>query len=184
MNEFELKIIDVNPNEVRTQLKKLGAKHMANLHYKRLVFPLKAKKGTAKWFRLRTDDKKHTLTLKINKGKAISSTKEYEVMIDDFREAARLLCAAFQERYYEENSRELYSLDKAEITIDKAPFIPHYVEIEAKNEKEVNRVYGKLKIGGKRFGNVPTSVVYKHYGLDAFEVAKRNESKLKKLIGK
>ncbi len=182
MKEYELKILGIKPTEARKRLLHLGAKKTGHFHYKRIIFPLKGKKGENRWFRLRSDGKKHVLTLKINVGHSISDTQEYEVAVQDFNKCAKLLCSAFQDRYYEENDRELYSLEGAEITIDKWPYIPYLAEIEAHSAKKVKEMYKKLKISGKPFGNVPAGEVYKHYGLDVREMAKKNEKKLRAII--
>lgn len=181
--EYEIKVLDVDVKEVRNRLKALGARKIRHIHYTRLVFPLWHTAEEHGWIRLRTDGKITTLTLKENRGKAISGTKEYEVKVDDFRETARILCKAFPNGTYEENLRELYALDGAEITIDSWPDIPPYVEIEGSSPKHVMKLYKKLDIKGLYFGNRTTGVVYDHYGLDWEKIfIERNAKKLSALI--
>ena len=181
-NEFELKVLDINPGEVRQKLRKLKAKRVAFIKYRRIVFLIKGKKGQKIWIRLRTDGKKHTMTLKDSRGWSISSMKEYEVKISDFKEAARILAKALPRNFYEENTRELYKIGDTEITIDKYPFIPPFVEIEAKTVEGVERMFRKLNITGKRFGNAPGGEVYTYYGLDNWKIHSRHNKKLKKLL--
>lgn len=180
--EIELKILEVDPKEVRRNLNRIGAKLIGKYNFKRLVFNVLNTKGRHLWLRLRTDGKDTTLTLKDNKGKDLLSTDELEVSVSDFKIAAKILSAAFKNILYEENKREEYTLGKAHITIDFLPFLKPYVEIEAESPDNVLSIFKKLKIKGKPFGNAPASEVYKLYGMDYKKVAGRNYEKLKRLL--
>ncbi len=180
-NEFELKVIDIKPDEVRRRLSEIGAKFIAKHHYRRLMVRLKEGKPT-RWMRIRTDGKTSTMTMKERYGRGIEQTYEYEIEISDFAKAAKILGRLFKNIIYEENTREEYRIGNATITIDKWPGIPPFMEIEGRDKKSVVNLFKRLGVSGKEFGNVPASEVYKHYGLDFVEVAKKNERKLKKLV--
>ncbi len=175
--EYEIKVLDVDVREVKRRLKELGARRTRSIRYTRLMWHLWCTKKEYGWLRLRTDGRTHTLALKQNIGKAISGTKEYEVEIGDFKEMTRVLCKTPPGALYEENTRELYVLDGAEVTIDKWPDILAYVEIEGSSPKHVMALYKKLWIKGIYFGNRTTGIVYGHYGLDIDKIERERNSK-------
>ena len=180
--EIELKILDVDKRETMSRLRKFGAKRIGTLDFKRVIFFVKKSSDAAVWLRLRTDGKRHTLTLKEQYGSGLSQTNEYETEVKDFREAARILCRSFNRFVYEENKRIEYSLDGIEITLDKWPYLPWLVEIEGKTEKEVMGMYKRLGIKGRPVGNINASKAYSLYGLDFERIAGRNRKKILKLI--
>lgn len=132
--------------------------------FRRWVFSLSDKKAYDSFIRIRTDGKSSTLTYKFRKGKGLRNTKEIETSIGDFNKAAQILSKAVKENYYQENWREMYSYNGLEITINKWPGIPPYIEIEGSTAKEIKECIKKLHINGKVIGNVSTIKVYEHYG--------------------
>lgn len=179
--EIELKIMDVDKGEVLKRLKSLGARHIGTYDFRRIIFVLD--KSKSKWLRVRTDGKKHTLTMKVRTGGArLTGTEEYEVEVSDFVETARMLCKIYKDPLYEENKRIEYSLKGAQVTIDKWPEIPWFVEIEAKRADEVRKVQKLLHIKGRPVGNISAADGYRMYGLNLFKIAGRNRAKLDRLI--
>ena len=145
------------------------------MHFKRINYLFEKKGKKIKWIRLRTDGRKHTITFKEQIGSGINQTTEYETEVMDFKIAAKILCKAMNKCLYSESTRIPYTLKGAEITIDKAPLIPWYVEVEGKSEKHVRSVQKLLDIKGKDVGNIAGSKVYELYGMDYVKVAKRND---------
>jgi adenylate cyclase class 2 len=132
--------------------------------FRRWVFSLSDKKAYDSFIRIRTDGKSPTLTYKFRKGKGLRNTKEIETSIGDFNKVAQILSKALKEKYYQENWHETYSYNGLEITIDKWPGIPPYIEIEGPSVKKINDCIRKLHIKGKVIGNVSMIKVYEHYG--------------------
>ncbi|MDE1824877.1 MAG: CYTH domain-containing protein [Candidatus Micrarchaeota archaeon] len=179
--EIEMKVIGIDRREVLGRLKELGARYIGDYRFKRLVATIDDRPGSMKYVRLRSDGKVHTLTLK-QRGKKGTDPDEFEVKVSDFKEAARILSRIFVHLLYIESKREEYSLWSTQITIDKLPQIPHYIEIEGKSRRQILRVYRKLMTSGKPFGNVPSSAVYEHYGLDYKKVGNIVGTKLRRIL--
>ena len=61
--EYEIRVLEINVEEMTKKLEKMGAKKVGEFEQKRYVYDLKpAEEG--KWIRLRTNGKKTTLTYK------------------------------------------------------------------------------------------------------------------------
>lgn len=198
--EIELLIVGINREEVSRKLKALRAKYHGKKNLKRVTFQL-ARSGAIKdtksfskndsyhtsWIRVRTDGRRATLTLKEQRGTGMSKRKEYETEVGDFASAVRILRMALpgSEYIYAENSRETYTLDNAEITINKWPYLPYTLEIEGSSERLFNSVYKKLGIREKPSPNLAVSdrEFYKLYGIDYGKIERMNKQKLDRLLG-
>ena len=139
--EIEVKFLDINHNDIRSKLKKLGAvqTHKRTLH-KRKVYDYAdgslEKKGG--WVRLRDEGDKITLTYKQNdtdqNGRVIK-THENEVIVSSYSEADALLHSiGLKEKSTQENYREVWrvSIDGSivDIMLDEWPFVKPFVELE------------------------------------------------------
>ena len=139
--EIEVKFLDINHNDIRSKLKKLGAvqTHKRTLH-KRKVYDYAdgslEKKGG--WVRLRDEGDKITLTYKQNdtdqNGRVIK-THENEVIVSSYSEADALLQSiGLKEKSDQENYREVWrvSIDGSivDIMLDEWPFVKPFVELE------------------------------------------------------
>ncbi len=139
--EIEVKFLDINHNDIRSKLKKLGAvqTHKRTLH-KRKVYDYAdgslEKKGG--WVRLRDEGDKITLTYKQNdtdqNGRVIK-THENEVIVSSYSEADALLQSiGLMEKSDQENYREVWrvSIDGSivDIMLDEWPFVKPFVELE------------------------------------------------------
>ncbi|MGA3020460.1 MAG: hypothetical protein ABSD68_00735 [Candidatus Micrarchaeales archaeon] len=184
--ESEIAILNINKKEVVKRLHELRAKHTGKHRFRRIEFVLRGDiKGDHSWGRIRTDGKKTTMTVKETHGKGgFTSMSEHEVNVDDFEETVRIMKRLVNSKifFYFENTRDAYLLRKSQITIDKWPKIPTFVEIEASSMKEVKDIYKLLKIRGRLVGNLPMHKIYGFYGLKFREVMEKNEPKLKKIL--
>ncbi len=184
--ESEVIILDVDRKEVARRLRELRAKRTGTYAFRRMEFLLKGSvKGAHSWGRVRTDGKKTTITLKEMQGKGgFTPMNEYEVGVDDFEEAMRIMDRLVRPKLatYFENTREAYSLGKAQVTIDKWPEIPAFMEIEAPTMGEVKRAYGLLGIKGRLVGNSPIHKIYGMYGLEFEEVMSKNGPELRRIL--
>ena len=139
--EIEVKFLDINHNDIRSKLKKLGAvqTHKRTLH-KRKVYDYAdgslEKKGG--WVRLRDEGDKITLTYKQNdtdqNGRVIK-THENEVIVSSYSEADALLQSiGLMEKSDQENYREVWrvSIDGSivDVMLDEWPFVKPFVELE------------------------------------------------------
>lgn len=164
--ECEIRILDVDVDEVINKLNELGAKKVGEYDFKRYVYGIiPEQKG--KFIRLRTDGKKTMLAYKEKSYTSMSSTKELEMEIEDFSKAHMFLKSiGFEENKYIENKRITYSFGEVEIDIDCYPMIPPYVEIEASNEDIVNEFIDKLGLRGHVLTVESLKKIYGRYNID------------------
>lgn len=167
--EYEATFTNINKDEVRARLKKTGATLIKpEFLQKRLNFDLPSGheiKGG--WLRVRAEDDRVTMSLKIIDGDKIEDQQEICLYIDNFSEGIKFLKSiGCREKAYQENRRELWNLDQVEIAIDEWPYLEPYVEIEGSSEEEVKAVSAKLGFAYEKaiFGSV--DIQYnKKYGL-------------------
>lgn len=145
--EYEATFTDINKGEIRKKLKKVGAKLVKpEFLQKRVVFNLpKGHEISGGWLRVRDEGDKITMSLKIVDGEKIEDQKEICLKIDNFKEAENFLIKiGCRKKSYQETKRELWVLNRVEITIDEWPFLEPFVEIEGRSEKKVKAVAEKL----------------------------------------
>lgn len=145
--EYEATFINVDKNEIRDRLKKAGATLIKpDFLQKRNVFELPiGHEITGGWLRVRDEQDKITMSLKVVNGDKIEDQKEICLKIDNFSEGVKFLeSIGCKPKAYQESRRELWVLDEVEITIDEWPFLEPYVEVEGKSEEKVKEVSSKL----------------------------------------
>ena len=131
--EFEVRVLEVNHDDLIQKLEELGAKKQFETLQRRYVYDIDAN-VESKWMRLRTNGIKSTLTIKEIVKKTVDGTKELEIEVSDFDKTYEMLeKLGYIPRAYQENKRTQYLLDGVEIDLDSWPLIPEYVEIEGKN---------------------------------------------------
>jgi len=172
--EYEIRVLEINHNEMIKKLKELKAKKIFSSLQERMVYDLKPKQEN-KWIRLRTNGKKTTLTIKDLEAKTIDGTKELEIEVSDFNTTNEILeTLGFKNRGFQQNKRTQYILDGVEIDLDKWPLIPEYMEIEGKNEKEVYDCLKKLGIKKEDTTTLDVSSIYDYYGYDGNNLTNLN----------
>ncbi len=111
------------------------------------------------WIRIRDENDKITMSLKIVNGTKIRDQKEICLEVNNLKQAeAFLTYLGCKKKAYQESKRELWILDETEVTIDEWPFLEPFVEIEGKTEKIVKNVSKKLGFDYSKalFGSVDT----------------------------
>lgn len=135
--EYEAKFLNVDTDEIRKRLMEAGATlERPEFFQRRWVFDLPGDLHSKEVFaRVRDEGGVVTITWKKFAGTDIDHPQEVEIVADDFDNAVELVtqlgCAP---RSYQENKREVWHLDDAEIVIDSWPFFEPYVEIEGASE--------------------------------------------------
>ncbi len=145
--EFEATFPNVDKDQVREWLKKVGAKLIRpEFMQRRVVFNLpKGHEITGGWLRIRDEGDKITMSLKVVDGDKIEDQKEIYLTVSDFAQAESLLTTiGCVRKAYQESRRELWNLDEVDITIDEWPFLEPFVEVEGKSKEAVERVSKKL----------------------------------------
>lgn len=145
--EYEATFPNIDKDMMRKRLRTTGAVlHKAEFLQARRVFDLpQGNEIPGGWVRLRDEEERITLTLKVISGQSIETQKELEVQVNDFQQTEELLCAlGCRKRSYQENKRELWKMDGVDVTIDTWPFLPPFVEIEGPSEQAVQEVCKRL----------------------------------------
>jgi adenylate cyclase class 2 len=148
--ELEAKFVNINPEEIRTKLKNLGAR----LYYKERLMKRKVYEHPTQkdndWFRVRDEGDRITLSYKKLTDRSLYGTEEVMFTVPDFDQACRFLESTHLKFVaYQETKREMWHLGSTEITIDTWPWIPTLLEIEGQKEEEIKDVVLKLDLDWK-----------------------------------
>ena len=142
--EIEAKFLEVNLDKLRKLIKKNGGKKVHKMvMYKRYVFHLLT--GEKGYIRTRDENGRVTITLKKYPENS-KFAQEYEILLDksaSIEDAKNMLLAqGFKIKAQHETLREKWTLNGCpEIAIDTLPGIPTYVELECKNETEIDEFF-------------------------------------------
>ena len=167
MKEIEVKILEINVEEVERKLKKLGVVkvfdgELVNIYFD---FPDKRLEREGKVIRLRKKYDKVILTFKkfITQEEAkVMDENELEVpdlglMIEIFKEIGLLPLYKFKKH------RKTYELNQIHFEIDKYPDIPAFLEIEAPDLKTVYAMVSKLGFSKEKVNSYSIKEVLEHY---------------------
>lgn len=147
--EYEATFPNIDKDDVRERLKKAGAELVKpEFMQKRVVFNLPSgHEIEGGWLRVRDEDDKITMSLKVVTSGGIDNQKEICLSVDNFENAALFLksigCTAKGDGH-QESMREIWKLDGVEICIDEWPFLEPFVEVEGESEEKVKKVSEKL----------------------------------------
>ena len=183
--EYEVRVLEINVEEMKEKLDKVGATLIEDVYQKRYVYDFNPVNPN-KWIRLRTNGNKTTLTIKDVTSSKIDGTSELEIEVNDFDRTSEILQElGYKPRGIQENKRIKYDLNGVEIDIDTWPRIPTYLEIEASSEQEV---YDTLKILGipkeKATALDVQSIYIEKYGIDLTKEPNLSFGKGEKTNGK
>ena len=145
--EYEATFENINKDEIREKLKKVGAILVKpEFLQKRIPFYLPGKNVTGKSFaRVRDEGDKVTMSFKSFDGDKIENQKELCIEVSDFEKAVEFLeLLGCKRKSYQESKREIWKLDNVEIMLDEWPFLEPFVEVEGKSEEEVKKVSEKI----------------------------------------
>lgn len=143
--EIEAKFLDINVEEIRGKLKKIGAVLVypeRSMKRKTYDYPDERLKKIGAWIRVRDEGEgKVTLSYKQLLDRTLHGTKEITLDVSDFETMCNFLqTCGFNTKSYQETKREKWVLGDSEITIDTWPWIPTCLEIESPNEEEIHKV--------------------------------------------
>lgn len=147
--EIEVKFIAVDIEDVRQRLKKLGAECEQPMRLmRRVLIEQPDHEASHSFIRIRDQGDKITLTFKRRAKRSpdkIDDTKEIEVEVGSFEDTVELFKeAGWPHKTYQENRRETWMLDGAEVVIDEWPWLSPQIEIEAEDEATVRAAAAKL----------------------------------------
>ncbi|MDD5738539.1 MAG: CYTH domain-containing protein [Candidatus Pacebacteria bacterium] len=148
--EYEATFINIDKDEIREKLKKVGAILVKpEILMKRYIFYLpQGHDKPGAFVRVRDEGDKITMSFKViaRGGSAnIEDQKELCLTIDSFNNAVEFLKEmGCTEKAYQESKREVWQIIETEICIDEWPFLEPFVEVEGPSEQEVKDVSEKL----------------------------------------
>lgn len=142
--EIEAKWLAIDPTTLRSTLQKVGATLVASerlMIRRNFDYPDKRLEKVGGWVRVRNEGDKITLSYKQLNDRTVHGTKEVNVIVNDFDVTCSFLEAiGLQETSIYETKRESWKIGDTEVEIDTWPWIPTFVEVEAKSETELFRV--------------------------------------------
>ena len=165
--EYEVRVLEIDKDEIQNKLKELNAVLVEDVFQKRYVYDFNPVNPN-KWIRLRTNGTKTTLTIKNVESSNIDGTKEVEVEVSDFNTTNEILKElGYTPKGIQENKRIKYDLNGVEVDIDTWPKIPTYLEIEGSSEEEVYNTLQLLGISKEKSTSLDVQNIYdKVYGID------------------
>lgn len=162
--EIEVKFLNVDHDNLRTQLKEFGAICSQPERLMRRVildYPdRRMQTNDSAWIRVRDEGDKISLTYKTSTEHVFGGAGEIEVSVSDYHQTVELFKAIGLVVHAEQQSkRETWHLDGAEVVLDIWPWLDPYMEVEASSEKIVQTVSAKLGFDWKDavFGSITTA---------------------------
>lgn len=163
--EIEVKFLNVNHDELRQKLTKIGAtcaQPKRVMKRKNYDFPdgrLYKKHG---WVRVRDEGKKVTLSYKQLDNRTLEGMKEICLTVSSFDTACNFVEAiGLEPKTYQVTKRESWRLPGFEIELDEWPWVKPYIEIEGPDETSLKDLTQKLGLDWQAacFGSV--EIVYR-----------------------
>jgi len=166
--EIEVKFINIDIEAMRQKLKEVGAHLEQPMRLmRRVLIEQPEHEAVHSFIRIRDQGDKVTLCYKRREAKdgfKIDDTVEIEVEVSDFDTTVELFKeAGWPPKTYQENRRETWNLEDAEIVIDEWPWMPPQIEIEGPTEQAVRAVAEKLGLmwSEARLGHIDQ--IYQEY---------------------
>lgn len=146
--EIEAKWLNIDISEMRKKLVSAGATLVASERQMiRAVFdyPDKRLEKIGGWVRVRNEGDKVTLSYKQLNDRTLHGTKEVMVIVNDYDSTCTFLESIGLEKVsVQETKRESWKIGEAEIELDTWPWIPSFIEIEAKDEAVLRKTASSL----------------------------------------
>ena len=159
--EIEATFININKDQLRAQLKELGAKLLQpETLMRRTIFNI----DDHSFVRVRDEGNRITMSYKRLDALSLSGMKEICLDVNNYDDAINFVkICGLQPKAVQETLREEWELDGVELDIDTWPWLPTFVEIEGPIETAVKTVAEKLglEMSDALYGSVDE--VYKNY---------------------
>jgi adenylate cyclase class 2 len=167
MNEIEVKVIEINKEEVIKKLNSLNAKKIFEGEVITLFFDDEEKTFSKKKqsIRLRKKGKSYLTVKKAEKLGFARSAEETEVEVSDFDATKKILeSIGLISRDIPKKFRTSYKLNDCLIEIDEYEEIPVFLEIEAENEEKIKEAISFLELDEEKVRTWNGFDLFKHYG--------------------
>ena len=167
MKEIEVKILEIDVEEIEKKLKKIGAEkvfegELVSIYFD---FPGKDLEKEGKILRLRQKGNKVTLTYKelISQEKA-KIMDEYELAVDNFEKTKKIFEGICLSPLYKfSKHRTTYKLNQTHFEIDKYPDIPAFLEIEAPDLNTIDEIVSELGFSKEKVNSWSIRDVLEYY---------------------
>jgi len=170
MDEIEVKILEVNKEEIINKLELLGAKKVFEGVLESLFFDFENKlRNSGEIFRLRREGNKifitHKKKIEIDKAKVMDET---EVEVSDFNEAKKLIESLGFEVFTKlKKKRVSYKLKNVKFELDEYlgehSFVPLFLEVEAESIEGIYESIEKLGFSKEDCKPWSTKDLIEHY---------------------
>ncbi len=159
--EIEATFINIDKDQLRAQLKELGAKLLQpETLMRRTIFNI----DDHSFVRVRDEGNRITMSYKRLDTLSLSGMREICLDVNNYDEAIKFVkICGLKPKAVQETLREEWELDGVELDIDTWPWLPAFVEIEGPSEAAVENVTEKLglQMTDALYGSVDE--VYKIY---------------------
>ncbi len=176
-HEIETKVLDINPEEIKTKLESLGAKKIQDTTLIVDWYRIKGiKEGEDPWFlRIRSNSEgMHEVTWKAksNIQGVTSKHKEINFTIAEPEKLSDLFEELNLEKYaHQEKKRISFIYKDWQFDIDQYPKMPAYLEIEGISEEHVKEAIQLLGIASHpTWAKGERILIQDRYGLDWYEM--------------
>lgn len=148
--EIEAKFVDVDIDDIRVKLERLGATLEQPMRdMRRALIEEEQHAAENSFIRIRDEGDKVTLCFKRRQAKegedTLHSTHELETTVGDFDTTIAIFAeAGWSYITYQESRRETWRYGDVEVVIDEWPWLKPFIEIEADSEDKVRRVAAEL----------------------------------------
>jgi len=160
-SEIEAKFLDIDPEDIRTRLKNIGAVCKQPMQLmQRIIFSTPEMDDTHAYVRVRDEGHRIAMTYKRFDEISLTGAKEVELTVNDFDTAVAFVEAlGVKAKSRQEARREIWMLGDVEVVIDEWPWIKPYIEVEAPTEEQVKDTANKLGFDWQTaaFGDIMTS---------------------------
>ena len=162
----------IGTNKLQELLKKEREELIKILNKKELnTFLERFHNNDKKWIRLRKTNNKTILTVKHilrDNDTKIQQMMEKEIEVPSIEDADNLLeTLGFSHKSYQEKIRKTYILKGYEIDIDTWPMLNTFIEVEGKNEKDIEKIINILGYELKDTISCTVDEIYKQNGIDS-----------------
>lgn len=174
-SEIEAKFLNINHDEIRTRLKKLGAvceQPMRLMRRAILDYPDGRFQKNDHSQRLRVRDEGNKITVTYKRKNKTAYPYEVETCVGSYDEMVRLFEAiGLVNISYQESKRETWHYKDVEVVLDEWPWLNTYIEIEGPDEQSISLAAKDLGFNWivAKFGSVDTAYRYQYPGMTKAE---------------
>lgn len=160
--EIEVKFIDIDIEDIRHRLERLGAVCQQPMRLMRRTVFHTVDHDQGAYLRVRDEGDKVTMTYKAFAGHGIYDASEAEVVVADYEIAIEILTrTGLEAKSVQETRRETWRLAEVEVVIDEWPWLKPFIEIEGDSESSVRQVAEKLGYKWEDSVTGPVTVAYR-----------------------